>query len=192
MQLTRFEHVSYTLVRPLFNLNFQRITRVYAADGSLAAMVEYPWFRLRTELIVYADEAQLVPLFIMRTRRLATLDREHDLLDPGGARLGCLRTRGIASLFRDQWDILDDRDLPAGEMIEEGNSLLRRVVKMWPGHHRIDLGRRTVARIQQRFHLFRRVFDLTILPVEDPIEPRFAIACALVAMHADLRREQRE
>ncbi|HEX4381503.1 MAG TPA: hypothetical protein VH083_01080 [Myxococcales bacterium] len=165
---------------------------MYAADGSLAAMVEYPWFRLRTELIVYADEGQLVPLFIMRTRRLATLDREHDLLDPGGARLGCLRTRGIASLFRDQWDILDDRDRPAGEMIEEGNSLLRRVVKMWPGHHRIDLGRRTVARIQQRFHLFRRVFDLTILPVEDPIEPRFAIACALVAMHADLRREQRE
>ena len=192
MQLQRFEHVSYTLVRPLFNLNFQRITRVYGADGKLAAMVEQPWFRLRTELIVYADEAQLVPLFVIRTRRLATLDREHDLLDPGGARLGCLRTRGIASLFRDQWDILDDRDQPAGEMIEEGPALIRRFIKLWPGHHRIDLGRRTVATIQQQFHLFRRVFNLHILPVEDPIEPRFAIACALVAMMADLRREQRE
>jgi hypothetical protein len=192
MQLQRFEHVHYTLVRPLFTLTFQRITRVYAPDGHLVALVEIPWIRLRTELIVYADEAQLVPLFIIRTRRLATLNREHDLLDPGGARLGCLRTRGIASFFRDQWDILDDRDQQAGEMVEEGPAIWRRFLKLLPGQHRIDLGQRTVARVRQQFHFFRRVFHLEILPVEDPIEPRFAIACALVAMMADLRREQRE
>ena len=192
MHLQPFEHPSFTLVRPLFSLTFQRITRVYAPDGRLAAMVEIPWFRLRTELIVYADEAQLVPLFVIRTRRLATLDREHDLLDPSGVRLGCLRTRGIASLFRDQWDILDGQDNRVGEMVEEGPAIWRRIIKLLPGHHRIDLGGRTVARIKQDFHFFRRVFQLRILPVEDPIEPRFAIAFGLVAMMADLRREQRE
>jgi hypothetical protein len=192
MQLQPFEHAAYTLVRPLFSLTFQRITRVYAPDGRLAAVVEHPFFALRSELIVYSDEARLVPLFVVRTRRLATIDREHDLLDPGGARLGCLRTRGFASLLRDQWDILDDRDAIAGEMVEEGPALWRRFIRLIPGQHRIDLGNRTVARVRQEFSLFRRIFHLHILPVEDPIEPRFAIACALVAMLADLRRERRD
>jgi hypothetical protein len=191
MQLSPFEHADYRLVRPLFSLSFQRIARVYTPDGRLAALVEIPWIRLRTELIVYADEAQLVPLFIIRTRRLATWNREHDLLDPGGARLGCLRSRGLAATFRDHWDILDGSDQAAGEMVEEGPAIWRRFIKLLPGQHRIDLGGRTVARIKQEFHFFRRVFNLRILPVEDPIEPRFAIACGLVAMMADLRREQR-
>ncbi|HEY2029916.1 MAG TPA: hypothetical protein VGH20_11985 [Myxococcales bacterium] len=190
MQLQPFDHPAYELVRPFFSAGFQRVTRVYAPDGQLVATVEQPFFRLRTELVAYADEAQLSPLFVIRTRRLATLDREHDLLDPGGARLGCLRTRGVASLFRDQWDILGDDDAPAGEMVEEGPALWRRFFRLLPGQHRIDLGGRTVARVRQEFHFFRRVFQLRILPVEDPIEPRFAIACALVAMMADLRRER--
>jgi uncharacterized protein YxjI len=191
MRLQPFDHPAYELVRPLFSPGFQRVTRVYAPDGQLVATVEQPFFRLRTELVVYSDEAQLSPLFVIRTRRLAALDREHDLLDPGGARLGCLRTRGLASLFRDQWDILGDDDALAGEMVEEGPALWRRFFRLLPGQHRIDLGGKTVAQVRQEFHFFRRVFQLRILPVEDPIEPRFAIACALVAMMADLRRERR-
>jgi hypothetical protein len=77
-------------------------------------------------------------------------------------------------------------------MVEEGPAIWRRFFRFLPGQHRIELGNRTVARVQQEFHLFRRVFHLRILPVEDPIEPRFAIACALVAMLADLRRERRD
>lgn len=190
MQLQPFEHPAYELVQSFFSSGFQRVTRVCAPDGQLVATVEQPFFRLRTELVAYTDEAQLSPLFVIRTRRLATLDREHDLLDPGGARLGCLRTRGMASMFRDQWDILGDDDALAGEMVEEGPALWRRFFRLLPGQHRIDLGGRTVARVRQEFHFFRRVFQLRILPVEDPIEPRFAIACALVAMMSDLRRER--
>lgn len=185
-----YDPKTYTIVYPWFSLGLQRVVRVYGPDGELAATAERPFFRVRTELVVYADEARMVPLFVIRTRRLATIDREHDLLDPGGQRLGSLRTRGFASLVRHQWDILAGGDELAGEMIEEGPALWRRFFRLLPGAHRIDLGRRTVARVKQEFHFFRRIFHLSILPVEDPIEPRFAIACALVAMMADLRREQ--
>jgi hypothetical protein len=191
MAIQRYEPATYTLIRPWFSLGFGLVTRVFGPDGELAAVVEHPFVRLRTELIVYSDEERLSALFVIRTRRLATIDREHDLLDPGGQRLGSLRTRGVASLLRHQWDILAGGDELAGEMIEEGPALWRRFLRLLPGEHRIDLGRRTVARVKQEFHFFRRVFHLSILPVEDPIEPRFAIACALIAMMADLRRERR-
>ena len=61
MQLQRFEHVSYTLVRPLFNLNFQRITRVYGADG---VFLIAPYFNLYSQdaaVAYYQDIAAEFP-----------------------------------------------------------------------------------------------------------------------------------
>lgn len=188
--LEAFSHSSYVLVRPLFSFN--RVYRVFDPRGELVAFVEQPWFRLRTELVMYADEAQLRPILVLKNRRFAALNMEHDLFDASsGERLGVIRNRGWQSLWRDAWDILDASEAPAGEILEEGPWLWRRFLRFLPGRHRIDLGGREVARISQVFHFFRREFVLQILAVEDPIEPRFAIACALIAMMADLRREDR-
>lgn len=179
----------YQILRPI--LSFTRHYKVFGPDGDLAMYAEQPWFSLRQELIVYADEAQLRPLFVIRSRRLAAINREHDVLDAnGGARLGCLRTRGIRSLFRDTWDILGPDDRPAGLMEETGNALLRRVFRFLPGQHRIELGGRDVAHVQQVFRLLAREFFVDIRQIDDPIDPRLAVACALVAILADLRREQ--
>jgi hypothetical protein len=188
--LDSFSHATYVLVRPLFS--FTRCYRVYGSSGDLVAFVEQPWFRLRTELVMYADEAQRQPILVLKNRRFAALNMEHDLFDAAtGQRLGVIRTRGWRSLWRDTWDILDADERPAGEMLEDGPWFWRRILRFLPGRHHIDLGGREVARIAQRFHFFRREFALFLLPVEDPIEPRFAIACALIAMMADLRREDR-
>jgi hypothetical protein len=190
-QLQAFSHASYRLVRPLFS--WRRIYRVFGPDGSLVAFVEQPWFRLRTELTLYGDESQAEPILVIKNRRFAAVNMEHDLFDAqSGVRLGVVRTRGLRSLFRDTWDILDADEQPAGLMIEDGSYFWRRIFKFIPGRHRIELGGRDVARITQVFHFFRREFDLDLLQIDDPIEPRFAIACALIAMMADLRRENRE
>jgi hypothetical protein len=188
-QLAPFSHASYTLVRPLFS--WTRIYRVFAPDGSLVAVVEQPWFRLRMELVLYGDEARTQPILVIKNRRIAAINMEHDLFDAkSGKRLGVVRTR-LGWSLRDQWDILDDGDRLVGEMVEDGPFFLRRLIRLLPGRHRIELGGREVARVQQIFHLFRREFALDLLPVQDPIEPRFAIACSLLAVMADLRREGR-
>ena len=79
-------------------------------------------------------------------RRYAALNMEHDLFDAvSGQRLGVVRTRGLRSLFRDSWDILDADERPSGEMIEDGSYFWRRVLRFIPGRHHIDLGGRRVA-----------------------------------------------
>jgi hypothetical protein len=189
--LEPFSHASYTLVRPLFS--WRRIYRVYAPDGSLSAFVEQPWFRWRTELTIWGDEDETDPILVIKNRRFAAVNMEHDLFDAKtGQRLGVVRTQGWRSMFRDTWDILDADERPCGQMIEDGAYFWRRILKFIPGRHRIELGGRVVANITQVFHLFRREFELDIVQQDDPIEPRFAIACALIAMMADLRRENRE
>jgi hypothetical protein len=188
--LQAFAHASYTLVRPLFS--WRRIYRVFAPDGSLSAFVEQPWFRWRTELTIYGDEEQSQPILVIKNRRFAAVNMEHDLFDAqSGQRLGVVRTRGLRSIFRDTWDLLDADERTVGTMTEDGAYFWRRLIKLIPGRHRIELGGRVVAHITQVFHFFRREFELDLAQVDDPIEPRFAIACALIAMMADLRREER-
>jgi hypothetical protein len=188
--LDAFCHATYVLVRPVFS--WWRVYRVYAPDGELVAFVEQPWLRLRTELVMYADEAQLHPILVLKNRRIAAVNMEHDLFDATtGEPLGVIRTKGWRSMWSNSWDILDAEERPAGRMLEDGPWFWRRIFRFLPGRHHIELGGREVARIAQRFHFFRREFHLDLLPVDDPIEPRFAIACALIAMMADLRRENR-
>ena len=171
--------------------SFRRTWRVFTPDGALAMYAERPWLGLRQEFTVYADEAQLQPLFVIRTRRLMAFNREHDIIDALSAtKLGTLRTRMLASMWRDTWDILGPDDQPAGLMEETGQALLRRVFRFLPGQHRIELGGRDVAVVHQIFRFFRKEFEVEILQVDDPIEPRFAVACALVALLADVRRER--
>src|SRR3954469_8482004 len=96
--LQAFSHPSYTLVRPLFS--WRRVYRIYAPDGSMAAFVEQPWFRWRTELTLYSDESQTEPILVIKNRRFAAVNMEHDLFDAQtGQRLGVIRTRGFRHPF---------------------------------------------------------------------------------------------
>ncbi|GAC1606087.1 MAG: hypothetical protein NVS4B10_20050 [Myxococcales bacterium] len=178
----------FTLVRPFFS--WRRTCRVFNAFGGLVMVVHQPWFQIRTELVLYGDEELTQPILTIKNRRLAAVDMEHDLFDAAsGVRLGVVRSRGLRSLLQDTWDILDADERLAGQMIEDGAWYWRRLLRFLPGRHRIELGGQEVARIEQRFRLFQREFELELLPAQDPIEPRLAIACAILAMQADLRRE---
>ena len=121
--------------------------------------------------------------------RVIAFNMEHDVTDARtGRHLASLRTRGLSFLVRDGWDILDDADRVAGQMIEEGHYLLRRLLKIIPGHHSISLGAAQVAHLEQRFRWFTKEFDLRIVG-EHKIDPRFLVAASILAIQADVRRE---
>ena len=163
---------------------------MFDPGGRLVVYVEHPLLRLHDESILYADEDALTPLLVVKQRRLAAFNVEHDLMDAlSGQLLGTLRGRTLKSIVRDRREILGPDEQPAGEMkIEEGHSWLRRIIRLLS--YRIDLGGRTVARLRPT-HLFSREFALTLEQVDDPVDPRFLIACALIAAQAGLRRESR-
>jgi hypothetical protein len=183
-----YQRPSYRIVRPYFSLG--RAYRVYAEDGRLALFVRHPFFSLRERLLLYADEEETIPILEVRARQVVSFARCHDVLDAvTGVRLGSVRTRGMSFLWRDAWDILDPDDRVCGEMVEDTLSWLRRFVRLWPGRHHITIGGAVVARLVQVFRLFRKEFDLEIARADDPLDPRFLIACALIAVLADTRRE---
>jgi hypothetical protein len=185
-----YEQPAYLIVRPFWSL-LGRVYRVYTADGRLAFFVRHPFFRIRDQLILFADEDETVPVLEIRNRSVISFNMCHDVLDAlSGMRLGSVRTRGLSWMWRDTWDMLDAEDRVCGMMQEDTLSLVRRFLRFWPGRHHIEIGGEPVAFLRQQFRVFRRVFALQLPPSSARVDARFLIACALVAVMADVRREQ--
>ena len=178
----------FLIVRPFFSV-FGRSYRVYSQTGELVLFVRHPIFTMRSEFTLFADEQETQPILLVKSRRVAAISMEHDVLDVASRRrLASVRTRGFSFLIRDAWDLLDVDDRVVGEMTEEGQYLLRRIFKFIPGHHVIKIGGEVVAHLRQQFRFFTKTFDLDIASAQR-IDPRFLVAASILAIMADVRRE---
>jgi uncharacterized protein YxjI len=187
-----YQQPSYVIVRPFWSL-LGRVYRIYTADGRLAFFVRHPFFRMREQLLLFADEDETIPVLEIRNRSVISFNMRHDVLDAlTGVRLGSVRTRGLTWMWRDIWDVLDPDDRVCGTMQEDTLSLVRRFLRFWPGRHHLEIGGEIVATLAQRFTMFRKVFTLQLLPASQNFDARFLIACALVAVMADVRRESHD
>ena len=186
----RFAYTTYTLKRPFWSL-FGRKYHVYSPDGGLVAYVKHPIFRLREESTIYTDESEKDPLLILRVRKLIQWNACHDVFDAKtGEKTGTIRKRTWKSILRDTWDILDANDQPVGLMEEEGAAFLRRLFPILTSKHRIVLGGEVVGRIKQVFRFFVKEFTLDLTMSQGRIDTRFAMACAILALMAETRRER--
>ena len=182
-------HATYTIQRPFWSV-LGRTFRVLAPDGSLVLFVRHPWFKLRQQLTLFTDESQQVPVVVVRARQIIGFDIAHDVFDaPTGQRVGSVRSRGLRSLVRDTWDVLDADDRPVGQMQEDGAAMLRRVFPMLLGTWHVEIGGETVAHVRQLFRLFVREYVLDLSASRGRLDARFAIACALLAVMVESRRE---
>jgi hypothetical protein len=115
----------------------------------------------------------------------------HDVIDPKtGEKTGSIRSRGMKSIIRDTWDILDANDGIVGLMEEEGFALLRRFIKILPGRHKIELNGQLVGTLKQKFRFFTKEVVLDLSPGNGQLDPRFAVGCALLALMKESAREQ--
>jgi len=184
-----FSHAVYTIKRPFWSL-LNRTFYVYAPDGSQVLYVKHPLLRLRREVTMYADESENYPIMTIRARQIVALNRANDVFDAQtGERLGTIRSRGLESIVRDTWDILDTADQPVGLIREQGESFLRRVVPLLTGEWHIELYGRQVAHIRQAFRFFVSEFTLDLSMNDNYMDPRFAVACTLMALMAETARE---
>lgn len=184
-----FAHSMYTIKRPFWSL-LGRKFHVYAPDGSLVCFVKHPLLRLRQEFTLYTDESETQPLLTIRARQVVALNRCLDVFDARtGERVGTIRSRGLKSIVRDTWDILDPNDQPVGLMQEDGAALLRRVFPLLIGKWHIELYQQEVAKVTQVFRFFVKEFTLDLSMNQGRMDARFAIACALLALMAETARE---
>lgn len=185
----RFAYQQYVIKRPFLSLLGRRY-HVYAPDGSPVVFLKHPLMKLRGEFTIYTDESETVPILLVRARNVVALNMAHDVFDPNtGEKLGSIRSRGLKSIFRDVWDILDVNDQPIGLIEETGLAMLRRFIKFLPGSHKIELHGQLVATLRQKFRFFIKEELLDLSPGGKALDHRFAVACALLVLMKESARE---
>jgi uncharacterized protein YxjI len=181
---------SHYVIKRSFWSVFGRVFRVLTADGRLMMFVKHPLLKLREEFVVYADEAQTRPLLKVKSRQVIAINLTYDVTDAEtGQALGTVQKKGLRSLFRDRFTILDAFGMEIGHAEERGASILRRFFPFLTSRHAIFVGDQEAATIRQKFRFFTKEFAVDLQP--SPLDARFVLVVALLALMAEARREDR-
>jgi hypothetical protein len=190
-----FQFPNYLLKRQAIALTGK--FRFYDPAGRLVMFSEQKMFRLREDIRVYSDESKLQEVLMIKARQILDFSAAYDVMDTEmNQKVGVLRRRGLRSLLRDEWEVLDANDRLIGKLFEDSIplALLRRLVlgKWLPQNYDITFGNMRVADLKQRFHLFRYELDIDFsMDTSHLLDRRLGIAAGIL-LAAIEHKQQKE
>jgi len=179
-----FSWSSYLLKRQVFALAGK--LRFYNPNDELVLYVEQKMFRLREDIRVFGDESKTQELLLIQARNIIDFSAAYDVIEAAsGQKVGALRRKGLRSMFRDEWEVLDAGDQPVGMLFEDsiGQALLRRFLlgSFLPQNYDITIGDERVADLRQKFNLFgyQMILDFS-MDTANKLDRRLGIAAGVL------------
>ena len=188
-----FSHKQYVLKRQAIALTGK--FRFYDPSGNLVLFSEQKMFKLKEDIRVYGDEAKSQELLVIKARSVIDFSAAYDVLDGAtGQKVGVLRRKGLKSILRDEWEVLDVNDNPVGLLFEDNMTLamLRRLLlgNFLPQNYDLTMGNDRVADLKQRFNLFRYELDIDLsMDTASKLDPRLALAAGILLAAIEGRQE---
>lgn len=179
-----FQYPHYVLHRQVFALTGK--FRFYDPMGNLVMFSEQKMFRWKEDIRVYADESKMREVLSIKARQIMDFSASYDVVDTEmNQKVGVLRRKGWRSMFRDEWEVLDENDNVKGLLFEDsmGLAVLRRLVLgSWlPQNYDITFGTTRVADLKQNFNLFRYELNLDFsMDVSRMMDRRLGIAAGIL------------
>ena len=167
---------------------FDRKFDVRTLDDQPMLFVKHPLFKFREEFNICTDETETIRVFRLKSRQILAINFCYDLTDANtGALVATIQKKGLKSLFRDKFHLLDVNGQEFGTMEEKGASILRRFFPWLTSKHEILIGGVRAGFVTQQFRFFNKEFIVDVTP--GVADQRFILACALLAVIAESRRE---
>jgi len=178
-----FEHNQYLLKRQVFALTGK--FRYYDPTGNLVLFSEQKMFKLREDIRVYSDESKTQEVLMIKARQIIDFSAAYDVVDSDtGQKVGALRRKGLASILRDEWEILDVGDNVIGKLFEDsmGLALLRRFFSnLIPQNYDITLGTDRVADLKQNFNPFTYRLNIDFsMDISHRLDRRVGLAAGIL------------
>jgi uncharacterized protein YxjI len=179
-----FQFPNYLLRRQAIALTGK--FRFYDPAGRMIMFSEQKMFRLREDIRVYADESKIQEVLSIKARQIMDFSAAYDVVDAElNQKVGVLRRRGLRSILRDEWEVLDANDQVIGKLFEDsvGLAMLRRLLlgSLLPQNYDMTVGESRVADLKQRFNPFRYELDLDFsMDAGRLLDRRLGIAAAIL------------
>lgn len=181
---TAFQFQQYSLQRKVLALTGK--FNFYGPQGQFILYSEQRMFKLKEDVSVYNGPDKSQELLRIKARQVIDFSAAYDVLDPmEKIKVGTLQRRGLRSIARDEWQILDTNQQPLGVIIEDDltYAMLRRFLlgSLLPQNYDVIVNGNKVADLRQRFNLIRyeMLIDFTSNKSQ-LLDPRLGIAAALL------------
>ena len=183
----RYAHDTYILRRKVLTILGQKF-HIYDPQGNLALFAKLKAFKIKEDIRIYADEAQTQEVLSIRTQSVFDIAGTYDVNDTvTGETVGALKRKGLKSMLRDEWLILDANGQEVGKIVEDSQlkALIRRFIDaasfLMPQKFHAEIAGQTVATYQQNFNPFVRKIVIDFGPdQQNVLDPRLGLAAAVL------------
>jgi hypothetical protein len=181
----------YRIRRKVFKLAGASF-HVFDGSDRVVAFCSQAAFKLREDIRLFSDESKSRELLAIRARQIMDFAAAYDVVDSRTQQaVGTLRRKGLASLLRDSWEVLDASGRPLGTVQEDNQvmALLRRfVTNLIPQAYLLQGPGGGAATFKQRFNPF--VYSLEVaVPADVTIDRRLIFAAAVLIAAIEGRQD---
>jgi uncharacterized protein YxjI len=158
---------------------------IYNPQGEVVFFASMKAFKLKEDIRLYSGEDMQQELLVIQARQILDFSAAYDVVDPAThQKVGALRRKGLKSIIRDEWQVLDQNDMQIG-LIQEDSTVLalvrRFLTNLVPQSYQVLMNGVVVAHLKQNFNPF--VFKLTLDFSADharALDKRLGIAAGLL------------
>ena len=160
---------------------------VFDEKDNLLCYVRQKLFKLREDITVYGDESMNEPVLSIKARQIVDFAAAYDIVDvTTNEKVGALKRKGMKSIIKDEWMIMDTKDNVIASLGEEstGGALASRAINLIPQTYVIKMGpdNKIIARFKQKFAIAVHKFDIEFFDGESIIVDRRLAIGALILL----------
>jgi uncharacterized protein YxjI len=154
-----FAHESYLVRRKIFKL-FGATFHIYDPSGRVVFYSNMKAFKLKEDIRLYTGEDMQTEVLRIQARQIYAMDisAAYDVIDPTtSTKVGVLTRKGLKSILKDQWIIMDTEDRELGFITEDSTllALIRRfLTNLIPQKYYGELNGERVCIFKQNFNPF--------------------------------------
>lgn len=184
MTQDRFSHTTYLIRKRVLTLAGGKF-EIFDPTGNVVLFSKMKAFKLKEDIRLYTGEDMTTELISIQARTIMDFSAAYDVVESAtGRKLGALRRKGLKSMFRDEWLILDVYDNEIG-LIREENAFLaivrRFLTNLVPQSYTVELSGALVAEFKQNFNPFVTKLTLDFSPdVQHRFDRRLGIAAGVL------------
>ncbi len=189
----RFGQSRYLLRKKFFKL-FGGAFHIYDDAGNVAFYSKMKAFKLKEDLRVFTSEEMNEEVLSIKARNILDISATYDVTDSAsGRKIGALRRKGLKSILRDEWLILDANDQEVGNIQEDSLALalVRRLLSnLVPQTFQGTMGGAPIFTFRQRFNPFIQKIELDFsLDRGGKLDRRLGIAAAVLLCAIEGRQQ---
>lgn len=186
----RFSERSYTIRRKVMTIGGAKY-HIYNSAGQLMLYCKQKAFKLKEDIRLYSGEDMTEELLSLQARSVIDFSATYDVIDSKeGIKVGALQRKGMKSILKDEWLVLDAYDNQIGIIQEDsmGMALIRRfLVNIIPQNFDLLVNGIKAVDIKQQFNLF--VYKLDVDFLTDTIDPRLGLCASLLIATIEGRQD---